>query len=155
MSDRPHLITKIFAGLFLAAAAFWIALTDLGIVDKWQQGQHDLWMSFNKAVDVLAAQGKLNDALNAHREGFDIAKRLVVADRSNTEWQRDIAVSYSKLASVYERQRRVAEALGELTKGRDIMAALVAGASNNGQWKDDLAWFNTQIARLRGEVQAQ
>jgi hypothetical protein len=101
------------------------------------------------------AQGKLDEALKAYRDGLAIRERLATADRSNTQWQRDLAISHSRLASVYERQVRIADALQELTQGRDIMAALVVITPGNSQWKSDLAWFERQIARLRGQARAQ
>jgi tetratricopeptide (TPR) repeat protein len=104
---------------------------------------------------VLVAQGKLDEALKAYRDGLAIMERLAAADRGNTEWQRGLAISRSKLASVYERQGGIADALQELTKARDIMAALVAIAPSNTQWKNDLAWFERQIARLQGQAHAQ
>ena len=43
---------------------------------------------------MLAAQGKLDEALEAYRDGLAIRERLAAADRSNTRWQRDLSVSY-------------------------------------------------------------
>jgi hypothetical protein len=102
---------------------------------------------------VLVAQGKLEEALKAYRDGFAIAERLAAADRSNTEWQRDLAVGYAHLASVYLGLGNVADALAALRRGRDIIATLVAIAQSNAQWKQDLARFDGQIASAEGRAQ--
>jgi tetratricopeptide (TPR) repeat protein len=106
--------------------------------------------SYGKVGDVLLAQGKLDEALKAYRDGFAIAERLAAADRSNTQWQADLASSHSKLASVYLRLGNVAGSLAELREGREIMVALVAFAPGNAHWKSALAWFDGEFARIEG-----
>jgi len=119
------------------------------------QWQRDLSVSYDDVGDVLVAQGKLDEALKAYRDGFAIREHVAAADPNNTQWQRDLAVSHSKLASVYERQGRIADALVELTKGQDIIVALLAIVPGHAQWKKDLAWVEQQIARLQGQARAQ
>src|ERR1700730_2316455 len=100
MSDRPHLVTKILASLFLAAAAFWIGLADFSISEKWQQGQYARWLSLSSTGDALLAQSKLDDAYKAHREGLAIAEHLVASDRSDVKWASKLSLSHMKIGDV-------------------------------------------------------
>jgi tetratricopeptide (TPR) repeat protein len=123
---------------------------DLGI---WYRKVGEvLAASYQKVGDVRAAQGKLEEALKAYRDGFAIVERLAAADRSNTQWQRDLAVGHAKLASVYLRLGNVADASETLRKGREIMARLVTIAPSNAHWKEDLARFDAEIAGLEGRA---
>ena len=101
------------------------------------------------------AQGKLDEALKAHRDSLAIAERLAAANRSNTDWQRDLAISHYNLSVDYEGQGRFADALRELIVGRNIMAALVAIAPGNEQWKSELVQLEHDIARLQAQAGAQ
>jgi hypothetical protein len=56
---------------------------------------------------VLVAQGKLDEALKAYRDGLAIAERLAAADRNNTEWQRDLSIAYEKVGDVLVAQGKV------------------------------------------------
>jgi tetratricopeptide (TPR) repeat protein len=59
--------------------------------------QGDLSVAYDGVGDVLVAQGKLDDALMAYRDGLAIRERFATADRSNTQWQSDLAVSYVRV----------------------------------------------------------
>ena len=54
--------------------------------------------------EVLVAQGKLQEALDAYQQDLAIAKRLAEQDQSNEGWQRDLGVSYEKVGDVLEAQ---------------------------------------------------
>jgi hypothetical protein len=98
------LITKVLAGFLLATAAFWIAWTDLTITDKWTEGQTNLLLSYKKRGDVLMAQDKLNDALQAYRNGLAIAKLLAEAGPSDNRWRSELIVLRAKMADVESAQ---------------------------------------------------
>ena len=49
---------------------------------------------------MLAAQGKLEEALKAYRDGLAIVERGAAADRSNTQWQNSLSLSYEKVGTV-------------------------------------------------------
>jgi hypothetical protein len=44
--------------------------------------------------NVLVAQGKLQDALDAYQQGLAIVKHLADQNKSNAVWQRDLSVNY-------------------------------------------------------------
>src|SRR6202051_1925348 len=68
--------------------------------DKPNAGwQRDLAASYGNVGDVLEAQGKLQDALDAYQQELAIAKRLAEQDKSNSEWQRDLIVSLYKVGT--------------------------------------------------------
>jgi hypothetical protein len=73
---------------------------------------------------VLVAQGKLEEALRAYRDGLATAERLAAADRSNSQWQRDVYVSLWRVADVEIRQGNLTSALANLRRGLEIMERL-------------------------------
>ena len=60
---------------------------------------------------MLVAQGKLDEALKAYRDGLAITERLAAADRSNTLWQSDLSLSYHNVGDVLVAQGKLDEAL--------------------------------------------
>jgi predicted negative regulator of RcsB-dependent stress response len=59
--------------------------------DKTNSGwQRDLSVSYQKVGDVLVAQGKLQEALEAYQQTLAIMKRLAEQDKTNSGWQRDL-----------------------------------------------------------------
>jgi hypothetical protein len=65
----------------------------------------------NNLGDVLEAQGKLPEALEAYQQTLTILKRLAEQDRSNVGWQRDLSVSYENVGGVLAAQGKITEAL--------------------------------------------
>jgi hypothetical protein len=49
-------------------------------------------VSYGKVGDALAAQGKLQDALDPYQQSLAILRRLVEQDKSNSGWRRDLIV---------------------------------------------------------------
>ena len=83
--------------------------------DKTNAGwQRDLSVSYEKVGDVLVAQGKLQDALDAYQQSLAISKRLAEQDKSNSGWQRDLSVSYDKVGDVLVAQGKLQDALDAL-----------------------------------------
>jgi hypothetical protein len=78
----------------LEAPAIVAGLDDVAVMGEAveQRGrterQRDLSVMYGKVGDVLVAQGKLDEALKAYRDGLAIRERLAAADRSNNRWQR-------------------------------------------------------------------
>jgi tetratricopeptide (TPR) repeat protein len=96
---------------------------------------------------VLVAQGKLDEALKAYRDGLAIRERLAAADRSNTLWQRDLSVSYNKVGDVLVAQGKLDEALKAYRDGLAIRERLAAADRSNTQWQRDLQY---SIGRIGG-----
>jgi hypothetical protein len=55
--------------------------------------QRSLSVSYERVSNVLVAQGKLDEALKAYRDGLAIVERLATADPSNMQWRRDLSVA--------------------------------------------------------------
>jgi tetratricopeptide (TPR) repeat protein len=88
---------------------------------------------------VLAAQGKLDEALKAYRDSLAIRERLAAADPSNTEWQRDLSVSYDKIGNVLVAQGKLDEALKAYRDSFAIRERLAANDPGNTLWQRDLS----------------
>jgi tetratricopeptide (TPR) repeat protein len=106
--------------------------------------QHDLLVSYERLGDVLVAQGKLYEALQAYRDSRAIAERLAASNRSNTEWQRDLSVSYTKLGDVLVLQGMFDEALQACRDSLAIAERFVKADPGNADWQKLLsASYNT------------
>jgi tetratricopeptide (TPR) repeat protein len=111
---------------------------------EWQR---DLLWSYNKVGEVLAAQGKLEEALKAYRDGLAIRERLA-ADRSNTVWQRNLSVSYNKVGEVLVKQGKLEEALTAYRDSLAIRERLAAADRSNTEWQRDLAVSYMKLASV-------
>jgi hypothetical protein len=99
-------------------------------------------MSYDRIGEVLEAQGKLPEALDAYRDYFDISDMLASRDPSNATWQNGAAWSRYCIASVLlrfkdgdrnEARRLVAEGIeimkrlerhAELETAKDVLNKL-------------------------------
>jgi Flp pilus assembly protein TadD len=70
-----------------------------------------LAVSHGKAGDVLSAQGKLAEALEAYGQGQTIFERLAEQEPSNAGWHQDLALSYENLGNTLGVQGNLQEAL--------------------------------------------
>jgi hypothetical protein len=57
-------------------------------------------VSYGDVGDILVTQGKLQNGLDAYKEGLAISKRLAEQDKSNSGWQRDLIVSLYKVGTI-------------------------------------------------------
>ena len=92
-----------------------------------------------RAVDVLVAQGKLQDALDAYQQGLAIAKHLAEQDKSNSGWQRDLSVSYEEVGDVLVPKGQLQEALDAYQQSLKIRQTLAEQDKSNSVWQRDLA----------------
>jgi tetratricopeptide (TPR) repeat protein len=102
------------------------------------QWQNDLSLSYGKIGNVLAAQGKLVEALKAYRDSLAIRERLAAADRSNTQWQSDLSLSYDRVSDVLAAQGKLEEALKAYRDSLAIMERLAAADRSNALWQCQL-----------------
>jgi tetratricopeptide (TPR) repeat protein len=79
--------------------------------------QHDLFVSYINAGNVLAARGDLEEALKSFRDGLGMIEELTQADPNDAGWQRDLLVSCTKIGEVLEVQGKLDEALKSLRYG--------------------------------------
>jgi len=68
-------------------------------------------VSYGKLGDVLQAQGKLSEALDAYQQARVIAKGLAEKDKSNTGWQWDLSSTYQNVGEVLEAQGKLDDPL--------------------------------------------
>src|SRR6266446_5713853 len=116
------------------------------------QWQRDLSVSYDKVGDVLMAQGRLDEALKAYRDGLAIREHLAATDGSNTPWQRDLSVSYNKVGDALVGQGRLDEALKAYRDSLVIRERLAATDRSNTQWQRDLLFSVGRIGGLAHEL---
>ncbi len=113
-------------------------LAALGEVDRGNAGwQHDLSVSQSKIGDVLVAQGNLQEAENAFRDGLAIAERLARADPGNAARQLELSVSQIRIGDVLVAQGNLPEALQaflDMTAYFCDMVAAQETASDSRHW---------------------
>ena len=126
--------------LVVMAAAIWFYnQRSLAVDAQLSIAELDLSVSYNKLGDSAVAQGKLDDAARAYRDGLAIAKKLAAGDPGNTQWQSDLSVSYIKLGDVAVAQGRLAEAERTYGDSLAIRNQLVAGEPGNTEWQRELS----------------
>ena len=81
-------------------------------------------VSYNKLGDVAIAQGDLEAAARAYRDGLAIRSKLADSDPRNSEWQRDLYVSYWLLADLAEQSNQSKEARGYWQKAFDVLSGI-------------------------------
>jgi eukaryotic-like serine/threonine-protein kinase len=77
---------------------------------------------------VLQAQGKLSDAVDAYRQELKITQRLVKENGSSADFQSDLSNSYNSLG----------DALRDMSNLQDAIDALADQDRANDSWQDDL-----------------
>src|SRR5262249_23068772 len=102
------------------------------------QWQRDLSISYEKVGYVLAAQGKLDEALKAYRDRLAIAERLATADPSNTEWQGDLSTPYERDGEAPVAKGRLDEALRAYRDSLVIAERLAATDPSNTRLQSEL-----------------
>ncbi len=101
--------------------------------------QRSLSVSYEKAGDVLMAQGNLPEALKSLRDGLAISDRLARADPDNAGWQRDLSVSHDRVGDVLVAQGNLPEALKSFRDGLTIRDRLARADPGNAGWQRGLS----------------
>jgi tetratricopeptide (TPR) repeat protein len=96
-------------------------------------------VSLDNLGDVLNAQGKLQEAMDAYRQSLAIRQKLAEHDRSNPGWQRDLLVSYNAVGDVLAAQGNLQEALDAYRRGLDIVKRVAEQDKANAEWQRLLA----------------
>jgi tetratricopeptide (TPR) repeat protein/class 3 adenylate cyclase/tRNA A-37 threonylcarbamoyl transferase component Bud32 len=89
--------------------------------------------------DVLVAQGKLQEALEAYQRDLAISKRLTEQDKTDSGWQGDLAVSYAKVGDVLVAQGKLQEALEAYQQSLTIFKRSAEQDESNTGWQRDLS----------------
>jgi hypothetical protein len=105
-------------------------------------------VSYEKAGDILVAQGDLGGALTSYRDSLAIAERLAQSDPDNAGWQRDLSVSHAKLALCLK-DADPSGAIESLENGHAIMMRLLMLSPDNAIWRRDAAWFEGQLRAMK------
>jgi tetratricopeptide (TPR) repeat protein len=101
--------------------------------------QRDLFISYEKSGDALAAKGALDDALKAYRDGLAIAGRLTKAESENAEWQRNLSISHNKVGDVLLAQGAIDGALKAYREGLAMRESLAKADPANAGLQHDLS----------------
>jgi len=110
---------------------------------------------FGDLGDVRAAQGKLQEALEAYQEYLAIMTRLVEQDKSNSAWQQDLASSYDKVGGVLVDQGKLPEALEIYQQSLGTAQALVEQDKSDARWQRVLSLCYQNVGDLlvaRGQL---
>jgi tetratricopeptide (TPR) repeat protein len=89
--------------------------------------------------DVLVAQGKLPEALEAYQQTLAISKRLADQDKSNADGQRDLSFGYERVGGVLAAQGKLPEALEAYQQSLTIRRTLADQDKSNAGGQRDLA----------------
>jgi len=85
--------------------------------------------------DVLVAQGKLQEALEAYQQALAIMKRLAEQEKTNVSWQWDLSVGYEKVGDVLMAQGKLQEALEAYQQCLKIRQTLAVQDKTNAGWQ--------------------
>jgi tetratricopeptide (TPR) repeat protein len=112
--------------------------------------QHQRAAMLNNLGNVLVAQGKLPEALDAYQQSLTIAKRLAEQDKSNPGWQRRLSVGYTKVGDVLVGQGRIQEALEAYEQDLAIAKRLADQDKSNPGWQRDLSVSYNNVGDVLG-----
>jgi tetratricopeptide (TPR) repeat protein len=108
--------------------------------------QRDLFISYEKSGDELAAKGALADALKAYRDGLAAAGGLTQAESENAEWQRNLSSSYNKVGDVLLAQGAIDDALKAYRESLAIRETLAKADPANAELQHDLSVSYDKVA---------
>jgi eukaryotic-like serine/threonine-protein kinase len=89
----------------------------------------------NNLGDVLVAQGKLPEALDAYQQSLKIRQIPADQDKTNTGWQRDLLDSYVRLGDVLMAQGKLPDALDSYQQSSAIAKRLAEQDKANTDWQ--------------------
>lgn len=117
--------------------------------------RRELSVSYDRAADMLVAQGKFKEGLRAYRDSLAIRQRLAATDPSHTGFQRDLGLSFNKVGDVLRAQGELDQALEAHDDSLVISERLAASDPRDRLWQRDLAVsFNKvgDVLRAQGKL---
>jgi len=114
--------------------------------------QRDLAWDYPKVGDVLLAQGKLSEALDAYQQGISVAKSLAELDKSNPGWQQDLSWDYAKVGDVLLAQDKLQEALDAYQQYLAIARRLTEQDQSNSNWQRDLIVSLFKVGTITAKI---
>ncbi|WHO72116.1 tetratricopeptide repeat protein [Rhizobium sp. BT03] len=104
---------------------------------------------YERIGDMCRAEGDAKGALQAYRNGLNIAKALAERDPSNAEWQRDLSICYDNIGNIRRAEGDAKGALQAYRNALDIAKALAERDPGNAQWQRDLSVSYDKIGDIR------
>jgi tetratricopeptide (TPR) repeat protein len=109
----------------------------------------DVGLSYELAGDMLASQGKLDDALNAYQTALAKMKAAAAANPKNAGLQDTIAVEYVHIGDLTNEQGKSADALSAFQTSLDIRQKLVAQDQTNARLLRSLGISTERVAEMQ------
>jgi tetratricopeptide (TPR) repeat protein len=114
--------------------------------------QYDLAVANDKIGGVLEAQGNLNAALNAYRQGLATVERLARTGAPEQAWLRHLSWANQQVGKILEKQGNLPEAAKAYRKSLTVSEKLAGAPSASADMQSDLVW---SYIRLGGALQKQ
>ncbi|MEQ1720524.1 MAG: tetratricopeptide repeat protein [Nitrosomonas sp.] len=96
-------------------------------------------VSYGNEGDRLLAQGKLEEALEAHQKFFSLMQQITLHEPHEPIYQRNISSSLVLIGDVLNAQGKPAEALQHYQDSLAIMQKLTAQDPSNTAWQEDVS----------------
>ena len=96
--------------------------------------------------NLLEAQDRNTEALDAYQKELVVAQRLVELDATNGDWLRILSVNYQNIGNVLKKQDKYAEALDAYRNMLTVTEKLTAINPRNPWWQRDLWVAHLKIA---------
>jgi tetratricopeptide (TPR) repeat protein len=117
--------------------------------DKTNSGwQRDLSVGYERIGDVLVAQGKLQEALEAYQQSLKIRQTLAEQDKTNSSWQSDLSVSYQRVGEILAAQGDLVGALKNYRDEFAITEKLASQDPTNADSQNAAAWSRYCVAKV-------
>lgn len=97
--------------------------------------------------DLLAGQGKLDEALAVFETGLSLHRALTDLDPTSAACWRSFSVCFNRLGDVLLRRSRPEDALAAFEKGRKLIARLVGIDPGDIDWQSDLAFSHANVGK--------
>jgi tetratricopeptide (TPR) repeat protein len=112
--------------------------------------------SYERIGNVLATQGKSEDAIKYFSDGLDLMAPLVAADPARLDWRRDLAVWRQRFSNLLLKTGDLPQAMVQIQHALKIGEALAKQDSGDARLQLDLAAYKESHAHLlfgQGDVQ--
>ena len=113
-----------------------------------QEIERGIGVALERIGDLLAGQGKRQDALAAYQEAHDIRNRLLAADPDNVTLKRDLSVSIDRIGQSRQALGDVEGAIAAFEQGVAASRAQLAQHPDDRQAQRDLSISLEHIADL-------
>jgi len=109
--------------------------------------QQNLAVCYEELGTVVAAERKLQEALDAYEQSLKIRQTLTGHNKSDLVMQRELSVGYKKVGDALTAQGDLADALTDYRFAFAISENLASQDSSNVDWQNNAAWSRYCIAK--------